>query len=409
MNIRDISITHALVLSTAALLINQQIYSLNLSRIAISSISAIGGSIGGGALYGHIILPWITNKQIEEEKKHVAENHAKEQEKWRAYYRAINTKYNAASTPMDTSHTLCEYKKQLTADLSGLEKAISFDWDDQAEKQALINLAQYLKEHEIKVTKLIGFKIGQETHDQFKDELAALVSNSSFDANKMSKLIYEKYGDTAYKYSSYKKALCETIMQCKQLGAPQETVQALENLNKVTNFLFATALDQERISREQAEKQEKLLNAELADKTAIKDFYKDAQRHVQEASNTVRRLSEEIDNQSHAQKKAFDSCIAMIQNIFSTWSLHSEQQTERVVHEIRHDGQTTRETITTTVNAKNSALERKLNDVERKANEAKEKAAEAKATAQAALPPLPPATNPNYIPEPSAPPYEPNK
>ena len=94
----------------------------------------------------------------------------------------------------------------------------------------------------------------------------------------------------------------------------------------------------------------------------------------------------------------------MIQNIFNTWALHSDKQTDRIVHEIRHDGQTTRDTV----NAKNSAIERKLNDVERKANEAKQQAEEAKATANAALPPLPPATNPNYIPEPSAPPYEPH-
>ena len=144
MNRCKILITQALLLSSAGM-ISTHIYSLNISRIALGSISALGGSVAGGALYGHIILPWVGNQRVEEEKKRTAENHAKEQEKWRAFYRTLNTKYNAATTPMETSKTLCEYKNQLIADLAGLEKAIEFDWDDKAEKDALIKRFTILK------------------------------------------------------------------------------------------------------------------------------------------------------------------------------------------------------------------------------------------------------------------------
>ena len=68
----------------------------------------------------------------------------------------------------------------------------------------------------MQVAKLIAFKIGQETHEQFRDELTLLTNNNAFDANNMSKIIYEKYGNTTYKYTAYKTDLSETIMQCKQ-------------------------------------------------------------------------------------------------------------------------------------------------------------------------------------------------
>ena len=411
MNSQKISLTNAIFLSSAALLASSDIYSFNKHHVAIGGITTIATS----ALYGHLILPWYTNKRQEEQKRRAAANHAREQEQWRSFYRTMNGKYNAAKIPIETSQTLFAYKNQLVPDITALEAAINFDWDDKAEREMLIKLSHYLKDHASQVTKLIGLKVGQETHELYKDELALLAKEGSPDANNMSKIVYEKFGDTTFKFTSYKSSLLEAITHCKQLGAPQEMVQALENLNKSINFLFTNALDQERTARENLDKQEKLFKAELENKYAIKDFYHEAQHHVQQASNTVSRFSEEMDRQCKAQRTTLDSCSAMLQNImnmFTTWGVHSEQQIERVVHEVRQEGRTTRDTVHTSVNAKTTAIERKIDAIERKANEAKKDATEAKGMANAALPPLPPATAPGYQPElpddlkPTAPPQE---
>ena len=90
-------------------------------------------------------MPWYTNKRQEDEIKRTAANHAREQEQWRSYYRTINGKYNAANIPMDNSHALFGYKNQLIADLEGLQAAISFEWDDKAEKETLPNFRNILK------------------------------------------------------------------------------------------------------------------------------------------------------------------------------------------------------------------------------------------------------------------------
>ena len=336
----------------------------------------------------------------------------------------MNGKYNAVNIPMgQNSRTIFDYKNQLSADgLTVLEGAINFDWDDKSEKETLVKLSQYLKDHENQMRKLIGLKIGQEAQDRYKDELALMAKDGNLDANKMSKIIYEKFGDTPYKFTTYKTVLYEAIMQCKQLGAPQEMVAALETLNKNCNYLFTNALDQERTSRESVDKQEKLFKAELDNKHAIKDFYQEAQRHVQQASHTVSRFSEEMDRQCRAQRSVLDSCSSMLQNImhmFTTWGVRSEQQTDRVVYEVRQEGRTTRDAVRAAVTAKNIAVERKLTDIERAASQAhlaaqqaKHQAAVAQNTANAALPPLPPATSPTYQPPatdepiPSAPPLE---
>lgn len=394
-----------ITLLACAGLISPHVYSFNTRYFALGSVTAVGW----GALYGHLILPWYTHKRQEDEKKRTAANHALEQEQWRSYYRMLNGKYNAANIPLDNSQALIAYKNQLITDLVKLETALEFNWDDKTEKEALAKQSHYLKEHELQITKLIGSKIGQEAHAYFKDELALLAKESNLDVTKMSKLVYEKYGDTTYKFTTYKKVLCDAIMKCKQFGAPQEMIQMLENLNKGTNYLFANALDQERAARENVEKQEKLFKAELDNKYAIKDFYQEAQHHVQQASNTITRFSEEMDRQCRIQRTVIDSCAAMLQNItnmFTTWGVRSEQQTERIVYEVRQEGRATRDAIRASINAKNVAVERKINEVERKAQQAqqtaqtaKQQAATAQNMADVALGPKPPATNPYYQPQ----------
>ncbi len=377
-------------------LLTHNIYSLNKGQMTIATVSASIGAIA----YGHGFLPWYTNKRQEKEKKHKAAVHQRAQEELRALYRTINSAYNAATIPLETSSTLFAYKARLISDIKQLDEALDFDWDDPTEKATLEKLLHYLKNHEIQIAKLIGIKIGQETQQVYKDELALIARDTNVDTAKMSKIVFEKFGNTQLKFTNYKNALLQSIIACKQFGAPQEMIDALDNLNKVTNFLFANGLDSERTEHEHIIKQEKLFNAELDNKYAIKDFYKEAQHYVQQASNTVTRCSEEMDRQNHIQQKLIDNCTLMLQNLtsmFTTWSIRSEQQTERVVQEVRQESHITREVVKTSANAKNIAIEQKINAIERKAAQAQQTAQSAKqqaSTAQnmadAALGPTPP-------------------
>ena len=86
MNSQKISLTNAIFLSSAALLASSDIYSFNKHHVAIGGITTIATS----ALYGHLILPWYTNKRQEEQKRRAAANHAREQEQWRSFYRTAN-------------------------------------------------------------------------------------------------------------------------------------------------------------------------------------------------------------------------------------------------------------------------------------------------------------------------------
>lgn len=397
MNISRSTIQYIIAVSSTGLFI-QHACAINRYTILASSASAIIG----GVVYGHAILPWYTNKRQQEEIKQKAAAHAQQQIEWRAFYRSVNSKYTAATIPLESALSLSEYKKQLVVDIAKLEQALEFKWNDEIEREAIIKLLQYLKNHELQLKKIIGLKIGKEIQEQYKEEFTLIAKEGNPDTSKLSKIVYEKHGDTNYKFSSYKAALCQAIMTCSQWQEAKETVQALETLNKNINYLFAPILDQERAARENAEKQEKLFNAELDNKHAIKDFYQEAQKHIKQASSTVSHFSEEMEKQCNTQRTILTSCSNMLQsimNMFTSWGIRSEQQTERIVYEVRQEGRATRDSVKTSVNA-----------VDRKATEAKNQATQAKEMAHAALPPLPPATNPGYQPpapddgKPSAPP-----
>jgi len=184
------------------------------SCIAGCSLSAIGG----GALYGHIILPLVSKKRTEAEQARIALQHAQEQEKLRTCYRAINAKYTTPENTINNSHALLAYKNELLADLKKLEAATEFAWDDKTEKDALIKFICSLKDHASKITKLIGVKATQEVYDRFKQEFDLIDKAGGHDASTMSTIIYEKYGDKPYKYSAYKNRFTSSNTTMRRAG-----------------------------------------------------------------------------------------------------------------------------------------------------------------------------------------------
>ncbi|HML19462.1 MAG TPA: hypothetical protein PKD74_02685 [Candidatus Dependentiae bacterium] len=386
----------------------------NKQRLITGSASGLSAIIGA-AIYGHIILPWYTDKRQEEAKLAQLETHNKIQHKLRTLYRTANSTYNTASIPLDSSSVLLDYKKQLAEDIAKLQEGTTFDWDDPTEKENVIQLISYLKDHDAQINKLLALKIGQEVQEQYRDEFTQLLKEDSIDATAMNKIVYEKFGDMLYKFSSYKQALHETHARCEQYGVAPELLKKIELLNKTTNYIFAQALDQERTAQEQAQQQVQLFNAELDNKHAVKDFYNEAQHHVQQASQTVSHIAQVMEQQSKAQQSMLDRCSTLLSTLIAhvtSWGMHNEQQAQKVISEVRQEGQNTREAIRSTLTAQNNAVQKKLNEVERKAHQAQKKADEAHKMADTALGPLPPATNP-YLnaqdpdqPAPSAPPLE---
>jgi hypothetical protein len=386
----------------------------NKQRLITASASGLSAVIGA-TIYGHIILPWYTNKRQEEAKRAQLETHNKTQHRLRTLYRALNSTYNTASIPLDSSSVLLDYKKQLSEDIAKLQEGTTFDWDDPTEKENVIQLINYLKDHDAQINKLLALKIGQEVQEQYRDEFTLLLKESSLDTSTMNKIVYEKFGNMLYKFSSYKQALYETHTRCQQYSVSEEILKKIESLNKKTNHLFAQALDQERSAQERAYQQTQLFNAELDNKHAIKDFYHEAQHHVQQASQTVSHFAQVMDQQSKAQQSMLDHCSTLLSTLMThitSWGTHNEQQAQKVISEVRQEGHNTRETIRGTIATQNNAVQQKLNEIERKAHAAQKKAEEAHKMADTALGPLPPATNP-YInaqdpnqPAPSAPPLD---
>ncbi len=411
---KQLSIVALLLLTTSPAYTMSNWSTLNKQRLITGSASGLSAIIGA-AVYGHIILPWYTNKQQEEAQRAQIETHNKTQQKLRSLYRSINSTYNTASIPLDSSSILLNYKKQLAEDLAKLQEAATFDWDDPAEKENVIQLINYLKDHDTQINKLLALKIGQEVQEQYRDEFTLLLKENSLDATTMNKIVYEKFGNLLYKFSSYKQALSDTKTRCEQYGVAQEILKKLELLNKRTNHIFSQALDQERAAQEHARQQAQLFNAELENKHAIKDFYHEAQHHVQQASQTVSHIAQVMEEQSKAHQSMIDHYSALLSTLIAhitSWNTHNEQQTQKVIAEVRQEGQVTRETIHSALSTHNNAVQKKLNEVERKAQQAQKKADEAHKMADAALGPLPPATNP-YLnaqdpnqPAPSAPPLD---
>lgn len=369
-------------------------------HLAISSASALIGSLAGSVVYGHIILPWYTHSHEKAEQKRLELLHRQQKEQLQILCHSIKDKYVNANIPMGNSQIISKFKEELCYALTDIEKMLEFNWDSETEKEGISKLQQTLKETLSQLNKILGLTVGKEVHEQYKDELALMVQDDKQDGSKMSRVIYEKFGDKPYKFTTYKTNLDHSIAFCNKVGAPQEILQELEKLNRCTNFLFASALAEERAAQENAVRQEQLHQTELDNKHAIKDFYQTADAHVKKSAQTVAHFAAEMNQQCEANK----SILQSISNFLATWGIRSEQQTERIVYEIRQDGRTTRNAIST-LNTKTSAAERK-------AEKAKKEAAEAKSMAQSATPPMPPAFNPSYtapsgtIPEPSAPPYE---
>jgi hypothetical protein len=369
-------------------------------HIAIGCASTLIGTLAGSAVYGHIILPWYTHSREKAEQSRLEQLHRQKKEQLLTLGRIIKDKYTNANIPMKNSQVICKFKEELLTALADTEKIFEFNWDSEAEKESISKLQQTLKETLGQLNKILGLTVGQEVHDQYKDELALMLQDNKPDNNKMSRVVHEKFGDKPYKYTTYKTCLDNAIAFCNTAGATQETLQELEKLNRCTNFLFSSALAEERAAQENAAKLEQLHAAELANKHAIKDFYQTAEEHVKQSAQTVSHFADEMNRQCAANK----SILQSISNFLTTWGIRSEQQTERVVYEIRQDGRATRDAI--------HALNATATAAERKAENAQQQAKEAKGMAQAALPPLPPAFNPSYtaqsaaMPEPSAPPYE---
>lgn len=403
--------------------------------IVIGGGIACAIAIASGGIYGHIILPWYTNKKELEKKKQQTEQLRLEQEQWRTLYRNISSAYNSANIPLTDSNSLIDYKGRLAQDLLTLEQALNFMWEDLTERDSLVKLIEHLKDHQSQVTKLIGSTIGQEVHSLFKDELTCLARDGKLDPTKISTLVYEKYGDTAYKFTNYKNRLNEAIATCKLLGASVELVASLENLNKSTNYLFATSLDQERLAMQNADREDKKFRAELDEKYAAKKFFQEAQRHVQQSTQTVHKMSEEITRQVHKLQGVVENCsntTATLINLVTSWGYRNSQQYDQLVYEIREEGRTTRNALGAISKEGTKIIERKLDSVKKQAQQAQAqsqaahvKAQDAQAKAQdaqqqaktahdmadVALGPLPPACNPDYVdpndpPKPSAPPLD---
>jgi hypothetical protein len=398
MNIQISSRTIIFILTFG--LVTTDTLTIDKENIAIGSASAIIGTLTGSIVYGHIILPWYTHSREKAEQKRLELLHCQQKEQLQTLCHSIKDKYANTNIPTENSHAISKFKEELFASLADIEKMLKFNWDCESEREGILKLQQTLKETLTQLNKILGLTVGKEVHEQYKDELALMVQDNKPDDSKMSRVIYEKFGNKPYKFTTYKTCLDNSMAYCNKVGAPQETLLELEKLNRCTNLLFASALAEERAAQENAVKQEQLHQAELDNKHAIKDFYQTADEHVKKSSQTVAHFAAEMNQQCEANK----SILQSISNFLATWGIRSEQQTERVVYEVRHDGQRTREAIAT-LNAKASAAEHK-------AEKAQQQATEAKCMAQAAMPPMPPAFNPSCppqggtMPEPSAPPYE---
>lgn len=380
-----------------------QIQAIDKKDVAIGGFIACGLAVASASVYGHVFLPWYTNKKELAAKKRHLEQVRLEQEEWRELYRTISNSYNAANIPLSNSCALFEYKNRLDEDICILEKALNFTWEDLSEREVVVKLIQHLKEHQAQVTKLLGATVGQETYAIFKEELNNLAHDPKLDPTRISTIVYEKFGDTAYKFTNYKQALNEAIARCKQFGAPCDVVTALEDLNKATNFLFATSLDQERSTMQAVDREDKILKAQLDERYEAKKFFQDAQRHVQQSTQTVNDIGRQVDKLHGMMENCLNSTNSLI-NLVTSWGYRNSQQYDNLASEIREERKTTRDVLRTMSTKETKMFEQKLEAVERKAQaaqvqakDAQQKAKVAQDTADAALSPLPPAYNPEYL------------
>ena len=391
MNIRLYTRVSIVILATG--FIESHALTINNKYLAIITVTP---ALASSFMYGHIILPWY-NK--------VKQRHATQiqKDKFLIFCQKVKADHANTNIPAGDSHVLLKYKEELQNVLAEFEKALGFKWDNETERESIFKLKQMLEEKAAQLNKMLGLTVGQEAQEQYKDEFVLIAHGRNPDSSKIDRLVTEKYGDRAYKYTTYKTMLNEVIMRCKHTGAPQETLQQLETLNKHTNCLLANALAQERSTQENAVKQEQLHSAEIGNKLAIKDFYQTAQHHVERSEQTVSHFAQEMDRQCRANKSLIDHCNSLLQNISSilaSWSLNKGQQTDHILQEVRQQGNATRNAIQTLATQTAAA--------EHKAAQAEQQAKAAIALAQAAIP-TQPAFNPDYmaqgnVPEPSAPP-----
>lgn len=298
---------------------------------------AIAGLVLTGA-YGHLILPWIRHEKFLREKLKKEEEHIRDQEKWRSFYTKLNEKYSLASIPKESSSALIDYKNEMTRDITVLEQAADFLWDDTQEQKRVVKLLEFLKDQEVATSAHIGLKVGKEIETSYKPEVALIQPDmSTVNVDQLTKIVYEKFGDVAYKFTSYKNVLDESIARCKQIGASPDTLNALENLNRATNRLFSKMLDQERKQLEETRKQDELFKVDIDTKIAAKDLCVQAKHHVSEATDTVARMSKKVDKALEAQRKELNSCSILLEHIkglFSIFNAKQEQQTDRVIQEV---------------------------------------------------------------------------
>lgn len=301
----------------------------------------------------------------------------------------IEGKYNSATIPSDI-RLLQNYKRTLLADKAELNKIMPVAAANSVEKEVMVKLARHLEGFESHVERLIISCNVQDIKKEYKRELELLkASNAILDFSKMNKIVFEKYGHVPYKFCAYKADLSQRLAQCKNIGASNEDIDDLDLLDKLTNNLFSQSLDNERVAREKALKEQRLFDAEIDSKVAVKDFYKEAERHVANASRTVEHFAKEMDAQCKQQMSAIEKCSLLLNSftgLMSNWGVRIDQQTERLVYEMRQEGRTTRDAVHTEGQAIRTHVNQvgnKVDSVGERINAARQQAAQAQQ--QAAL------------------------
>lgn len=318
-------------------------------EIMIRNCAITGGAtLATSLLFSHVLWPIITGHRKKVECERRLQEHAEMQIKLRTGYHDIKGKYDTSAVPSDLK-SLRMYKDIVATDKVELNKMLSFAWDSPVEKEVVINLVRQLDGLERQVDRLIVSTTVQDIKRDYKHELELVRSaGSRLDVQTMNKIVFEKYGHVQYRFGSYKSDLSQKIAYCKNIGATYEEIDELDMLDKLTNSLFSQFLDNERIVREKATREQRLFDAEVDNKLAVKDFYKEAQHHVANASRTVERFSKEMDAQCKQQLSAIEKCSRLLNSLsslISNWSGRIDQQTERIVYETRQEGRTTREAV----------------------------------------------------------------
>ena len=230
------------------------------------------------------------------------------------------------------------------------------------------------------------------------------------DAQIMNKIVLEKNGHMQYKFGAYKSDLSQKIAHCKLLGATEEELYEIDLLDKLTNSLFSQDLDHERQMREVGVREQKIVEAELDSKIAIKNFYKEAQNHVTDASRTVERFANEMNAQCNQQIGVIERCSLLLNTLsglISNVSIRNEQQADSIIREIRREGQTIRQAVhneSQAICANLGNIDKKVNVACEQASTAQQQAAQAqRMAAQAQI------IVSTTMPTPSAPPLEPQQ